>query len=104
MISITELVLFGLATFRIAHLCVWEDGPGKIFFKIRYAVRATNWDPSESKGFIAGVFSCVWCMSVWVGFFFTAINIYDRVIASWVAFPFALSAIGILLREHLDKE
>ena len=104
MISLLDLVLFGLATFRIAHLFVWERGPFDIFPWIRARVGATNFNPSLSKGFLAGVFSCVWCMSVWVSMFFTAVALYNKEIASWVALPFSLSAIAILIREHLDKE
>lgn len=101
--TLINLVLFGLATFRIAHVFVWERGPGDLFRKLRKIFGATNWNPEESVGFMAGVFSCVWCMSMWVGFFFTALVLFNLEVAVMVAFPFALSAIAITIRECVDN-
>jgi hypothetical protein len=59
---IIEVVLTGLAGWRLASLLVDEDGPGLIFESLR---RAVGVKPGLVSGFIPSLFSCVYCMSVW---------------------------------------
>ncbi len=52
------LVLAGLATWRISHLLVAEDGPGEVIVRARAAVDGTP---------LAGLMDCFGCTSLWVG-------------------------------------
>lgn len=61
-----DFVLISLATWRVSSLITHEDGPGNIFARVRRAVGAER--PGEMTG-VAILFTCVWCMSVWVAFF-----------------------------------
>lgn len=61
--DILDVILVGLASWRMASLLVDEEGPGLIFEKIRDVVGANR--PGEIEGFIPSVFSCIYCMSVW---------------------------------------
>ena len=47
-----ELILLGLATWRITAILVYDDGPRDIFVRLRDA--------------IGGPLTCFWCTSVWV--------------------------------------
>lgn len=57
------------ATYGVAHILVWEDGPYDILSKLRYfaGVRYSGEDRYSKNG-IGGVFNCQICMSVWVAF------------------------------------
>ncbi len=54
----TTLVLAGLATWRVSHLLVAEDGPGDLVVRARAAVEGSP---------LAGVMDCFGCTSLWVG-------------------------------------
>ena len=60
-----ELVLLGLATWRVSYLLLEDDGPFLVFARLRRAVGADR--PGEVTG-LAFVFTCIYCMSVWVAF------------------------------------
>ena len=62
-----DVILIGLASWRMASLLVGEDGPGLIFDKLRTRVGANN--PGKIEGFLPSVFSCIYCMSVWTTLF-----------------------------------
>lgn len=63
--------MLGLATWRLSILLIQDDGPFLVFSRLRRAVGADR--PGEVTG-LAFVFTCIYCMSVWVG------------IALWLAF------------------
>ena len=113
---LTACVL-GLATWRLSSLLVVEDGPWRVFRRIRRWARAGEWSqkgmdgnrlcPAEvqevmmnagrSEGFFSGLLSCIWCTSVWVaaglalGFFLLPVP------AFYFALVFALSSVAILI-------
>jgi hypothetical protein len=71
MMDLTTLLILGLATWRIASLLTKEAGPFHVFMKIRKMTGIIH----DADGnvlvipdqFFAGIFSCVWCSSVWIG-------------------------------------
>lgn len=79
MYIILALALIGIATWRVSYMLVFEEGPGDLFKRIRELVGVVdNEDGSREeeygltgiKKFLAGIFSCIYCMSIWVGAFF----------------------------------
>lgn len=70
---LTEAILIGLAAWRVASFLVNEDGPFNVSHRLRVRI---GWVYDEYGGisrpdtFLGGLFSCVWCMSVWtaIGF------------------------------------
>jgi hypothetical protein len=52
-----RLVLAVLATWRVTHLFVHEDGPGDIFVRLRRRL---------GQGFAGRLMDCFYCLSVWV--------------------------------------
>ena len=89
-----DLIVFGLATWRISTMLINEDGPFDVFFRIR------EWTGDE--GFFADLFSCVWCMSVWVAIFLILSAIMNKTITLYLMLPFALSAIAVILEEKIN--
>ncbi len=52
------LVIGTLATWRVSHLLVDEDGPGHALTRLRQAAAATP---------LVGLLDCFGCTSIWVG-------------------------------------
>jgi hypothetical protein len=92
-----DIVILALAVFRTANLIALEDGPANVFERLR------NWANSEAQtrgGMytqFAGLIGCVWCSSVWLGALTTVAHYTMPNLATWLALPFALSAITMIL-------
>ena len=63
--SFLDVIIIGLASWRLASLLVNEEGPGLIFMRLRTLVGVVEGPGEQSSGFLPLVFSCIWCMSVW---------------------------------------
>lgn len=62
MVHALDVLIVGLAAWRVASLLVHEDGPWSVFDRIRG--RAGVYREGELSG-PAKLLSCVWCTSVW---------------------------------------
>jgi len=104
--TLTVFVIVALATWRVSVLLVNEAGPGDILAKFRKFVGVYYDELSQpvGKNTIADALTCVWCTSVWVGFFFAALWLVHERLAFYVALPFALSAVVIILDELIPKK
>lgn len=82
--DMTKLIILALATWRIAYMLVQEDGPRKIFERLRHRDKS-------------GVFDCIYCTSVHVGFW-----VFFLWFIGWdiLAYPFALSGLALMLRAY----
>src|SRR5215472_17083377 len=81
-----RFILGALATWRVTHLLIVEDGPWKVLAKFRRLVALR---------FFRGLLDCFYCLSLWVALpvgFFLGQTAADRLL-SWLA----LSAAAILL-------
>lgn len=63
-----ELLLVALATWRISHMLVYEEGP----FGLLTAIRSRFGVEHDSSGYPVGwpvhsIFACVWCVAWYVG-------------------------------------
>lgn len=97
-----ELLIYVIACWRITHILLRENGPFKLFRRLREALGVVYYvehDGSESDDIAEHRFEitvCIWCASMWVGgvialvhFFFTH--------AEFLFLPYALSAVAIML-------
>ena len=110
--TLVELIVFGLATWRVSSLLVDEVGPFRIFLKLRQLVGIQH-DVDDFVSivpdtFLASLLSCVWCTSVWVGLFwvimFYVCKITNIVLfAQLIAMPFALSAVAIITSRLVSR-
>lgn len=106
-LSLLNLIILGLATWRVSSLLVNESGPFGIFIKIR-EVTGIQHDKNGDAYLIpdnvfAQILSCVWCCSVWVAFFWEIIYLVlpQSIVA---ALPFALSAIAVVVQSVVHKD
>lgn len=101
-----DFIILALAIWRIGNMLVKEDGPWLMFEHLRLkaglmpqsadhpmGVRETD-PPGRMPG---SLFTCVWCMSIWVAGVWTVFYALNKKIASWAAMPFALSAISCVI-------
>lgn len=101
----TELVIYCLATWRIASLVVNEGGPGSVFVRLREWAGITHDDMGNKlvipDGFLAGVFSCIWCSSIWIGGGWVLIGWLWPEGGFRLAMVFAFSAGAVFLEKWL---
>lgn len=117
--SLVDLIVLALATWRLSSLLVGEDGPFDIFRSFRSFVGAGEFSqagmdaerltPQEiervmmnagrPEGFLAGLLSCVWCTSIWVALALALAVYLLPTITFYVALVFALSTMAILVQE-----
>ena len=86
-----------LATWRVSSLLVDENGPFDIFAELRYrvGVRFDKQSQPYGKNEFAKVFTCIWCMSIWIGIMLTIGFALIPTITYWICLPLALSAGAI---------
>ena len=92
-----DFIIFALATYRATRLLTTDH--------ILNAARDRIWakyPPNESK--IGYLFTCEWCMSIWVGLTFVTWYTINADTARFLAVAFALSAIAGLLTAYEDRD
>lgn len=62
---IEEAIIIGLGAWRLSHLLVYEEGPFDLILNLRNKIIK----PGIIEGFFPKLFSCIWCMSVWMSIF-----------------------------------
>lgn len=99
--TLTYLLIFILATWRISSLLVREDGPFFLFKRLRERAGIEHGESGDvfmvPETFWAGMLSCVWCCSMWVAFSWFVFWVIWPEIAVMCGMPFAVSAGAILL-------
>lgn len=102
--DIFRFAVLALAIWRISNMLVNEDGPWMAFEHLRLRVglqpapceectRETD-PPGQMPG---SLFSCVWCLSVWVGAVVALLALLLPGVMFWLCMPFALSAVACLI-------
>ena len=52
-----KFIVAALATWRVTHLLVSEDGPGEVVVRVRKRLGA---------GVLGRAMDCFWCLSIWI--------------------------------------
>lgn len=93
-----DYLILALATWRISSLLVEESGPWQIFARLRARV-GVRYDENLQRtadSMIGELFSCIWCMSVWIGLLIAFCYQTWPHQAVWGLMPLALSASAIV--------
>lgn len=105
--SVVTFIILSLATWRISSLLVNEPGPWHIFTKIR---KLTGLQHDENDKvyqipdrFFAGILSCVWCTSIYIGAFWAILWIFIPQITIYLGVLFALSAAAIIIEKYTAR-
>jgi hypothetical protein len=96
-----ELIVIALAVWRISSLFVREDGPRDILGKFRaiIGIKFDEYNQPYSTNSLAELFSCVWCLSLWVGVGMTILWLFSPEVAFYLSLPFAFSAVAIIIEK-----
>ena len=99
MMSITIFLYLSLAAWRLASLVANEDGPWMMFKRLRQ--RAEQWCQQYRFCRELGLYelvTCEWCNSIWIGVGLTALYLSIGETIFYVALPFALSTVAIIIK------
>jgi hypothetical protein len=103
---IEALFVFGLATWRMGSLLAKERGPLDVFLKIREISGVVHDNDYNvviiPEKFFAQLISCVWCNSMYIGAFWALLFLFTGNMALFLALPFALSAVAVVLSKVLE--
>lgn len=91
MSSFFYYMIMALGVWRITNLLMYEEGPYTLFGKLRTRI--------GKKSELAKIFSCFWCLSIWVGVLVTVGICFRPDWTFTICLPFGLSAIAIILAE-----
>lgn len=96
-LEIFDMILMGLATWRISSLLVREDGPYYVFKKIRERCGFEYDNDGSLVSYPSNhVLRCTWCTSFWVA-------IVVMFVPTVILWPFAVSASAIVVDKVVNK-
>lgn len=96
-----QFLVLALTTWRLSALLSYEDGPFRVFRKLRELAGIKYYDngdkvEKEYTGF-ASLFSCVWCLSFWISLWLFTFYSQLPMLTLIFSMPFALSAGAIII-------
>jgi hypothetical protein len=112
-----EFFIIGFAVWRIALMLVDDIGPFDVFYRLRYWAGLREADDgtkyvqlkSYSRPFyvnlsetLAEGLNCVRCTSMWVALPFFVLYLVSPLITVYVAMPFFLSGVAVLMERIRD--
>lgn len=93
-----EFLITALAVFRVSALLTSEAGPYEVFKRLRQRVAVLEgWELEYQPNLFAGILSCIWCCSVWVGGFFSVFPV-PMVVKRGLALSTAALVVNATLR------
>ena len=89
-----NLVVHGLATWRVTHILVYEAGPYNMFIRLRESMGIAHDEGGTPVAWPDGlVLTCALCTSVWVATIMLLVPTHVKTI-------FAASAVACILEQH----
>jgi len=98
---VIDLIL-ALTTWRIASLLVNEPAPFELLSRFRHAVGVRYGSAGQPLGTneLAKLFTCVWCMSIWVGSVVALAHYRDW---GFLVYGLAYSAVSIIIESVVNR-
>lgn len=101
--TIIDLLILALATWRLSSLIVNERGPWHVFQHIRERFGIGH----DESGLIAVIpptfmgelLTCLWCCSCWVGAAVAVMLYFQPVATIWLVLPLALSGAAVVIEQ-----
>lgn len=99
-----NLILYILATWRLAYLLSTERGPWDVLGRLRDRLGVAYDDAGQAYGTneLAEMFLCVWCNSVWIGLIISIGYWLAPDLTFWACLPLSLSAGAILIERVVN--
>lgn len=104
MTELLRIIVGGVATWRVSHMLLYENGPFHIFrfIRIRLGVIYHHSEENYVVGYKYEITTCIWCLSMWVGLAVTLLQRWSPW-AVWLLLPHTFSAITVMLHRLLGK-
>lgn len=102
MLTLTEVIVGALATWRLSHLFLYENGPFGLLRTLRECLGVTYDELGHVVSYRWEITTCIWCLSVWVGLIVTFV-FWLSLASFWFLLPFALSAASCLLGKRVGE-
>lgn len=105
---IIELIIFSLATWRLASLLTQEDGPFFLLRRLRELVGIGHDSDgvvmSIPESFLGELLSCVWCSSIWIACGWVLFWWIAPQVALGIASIFAISTGAVIIEHCVRKD
>lgn len=89
-----DAIVGALATWRVSHMLLYEEGPWSIFLQMRkrLGVQYAE-DDTTVISYRYTITVCLWCLSIWIA---TGVTILQRMspLARWLLTPFAYGMVA----------
>lgn len=95
--TLPEILIGGLAVWRLSHALVKESGPLMMFARLRARAARTQ---KRSGGFF-DMLSCVYCISFWIALVVALYNATDAF--HWLGNALAMSAVATIIMTALQS-
>ena len=96
--DLAVLLVAGLATWRVSHILLYENGPFAAFRRLREGLGVIY--ASDASGEVVSyhyeLTTCILCLSVWVGAA-VALALWLAPWSVWLMLPLALSAVASMI-------
>ena len=104
-INIVDLIILGLAVFRLSSLFANEHGPFDLFGHVRRltGMRYDKQSQAVPTTELSRGLMCVWCNSVWFGIALAFVYLLWQPVI-WFYLPFAISSIAIIIFTFVDTK
>lgn len=97
--SVSDFIIFSLATLRLAYAITSEDGPFEAFARWRGYLTKLEVQRHAQVWWIDGFF-CILCTSFEIGLILGLLFLIRPKLARAVAMPLSLSALTLVLRHN----
>lgn len=84
--TLIDLLLLAAATLWVSHVVTATTGPGRLFIRLRDATRQR----------LAGLFDCIWCVSVWVAL----VLFFSHQYVPGITWILAIAGAALMLRSY----
>lgn len=105
MLLFPDVIVAALATWRISHMLLYENGPFRMLRRLRVMLGVVYYDEHDDAVATAKyeITTCIWCLSVWVGACVGVLWLLVPVWAFWIVLPYALSACAVMISQVIKK-
>ena len=103
---LNDVVILGLAVWRLSSLISRESGPFNMFTLLRFRAGVVYNKMSEeipSSELSRGIL-CLWCVSIWISVPLGIVYFFFPIWTVFSCIPFAISALAILIDGHISRE
>jgi Protein of unknown function (DUF1360) len=100
-----DLLIGSVATWRITHMLLLENGPFRVFRRLRerFGVVYGADDDTQVVSFKYEITTCPWCLSIWVATAATLLLRWSGV-GRWVLLPFISSAGSVIIGKLMERK